>query len=182
MSPFTPSITHRGLLVNHCLDLERGHTLVQAYDLAGKCGMENHLNAEHQRGKMSNQVVFSVSRQNSPCDVETSRVRSFTPRLRGASPVVTASPLHRSAAMRRGRCRTRPGGLVRAEEAGEARLGPPRGHLAVPPRSSRAVSPWEAGRLSSLRPLRREALRASRLCPFLGTRAGWPNFDPPGCP
>jgi len=52
----------------------------------------------------------------------------------------SASPPHRSGLMRRRRCRTRPSGLVRAEEAREARLGPPRGHLAVPPRCTRAAS------------------------------------------
>jgi YD repeat-containing protein len=66
-------------------------------------------------------------------------VVSWDLRLAPRAPLrLDAPPPHRSGAMRWRRCPTPPTGLVRAAEAGEARLCPARGDPRVPPRCMRA--------------------------------------------
>jgi hypothetical protein len=75
-------------------------------------------------------------------------------------------PHHRSGAIQRRRCRTRSAGLVRAGEAGEARLGPPRGHAGcLHVASSRCLSPGN-GAIVSHPPRGAEDAHALPLVPF----------------
>ncbi len=93
---------------------------------------------------------------------------------------------HRSGAIQRRRCRTRSTGLVRTQEAGEARLGPPRGCPGAPPRCVLAL-PLPGHRVvvteSSPSGERRHPLRRDPFCrdkaPVSDIRAAW---VPRGCP